>query len=284
MMSRKYIWVILMVLLSQKSKAQLFYTPWEYGVMAGGSQYFGDLNDNYGFSYVQPAGFAFVRYHMNPYISVRAQLGYTKVGYDDAFTNNPFNKKRNLSFRSNIMELSVQAEFNFFRYVTGEEGHRFTPYLTGGLGAFIFNPTTTYNGVEYHLHDLGTEGQNAGIGKKYSTVSACFPVGAGIKYWIRPGINFGVEISDRLTLTDYMDDVSTTYAGASQFAPGSPAQLLQDRSLEADAGGTAIGKAGKQRGNAATKDQYGMLQLSLSIQFRTYRCPGYLMENYYFRP
>lgn len=265
-------------------KAQSFYRGTEYGVAFGGSQYFGDLNDNYGFKYVRPAFGAFIRFHTSPYIALRLAANYTHVGYDDRLSSNVYNRTRNLSFRSDIAEVIAQAEFNFFRFATGELNSRFTPYLTGGIGAFYYDPYTTYLGVKYYLRPLGTEGQKAGYtDRQYNRVSMCFPIGAGFKYWIAPGINFGVEISNRLTLTDYMDDVSTTYVGNSLFPTDpqnpSPAAVLQDRSLEVT--NTPLGRPGKQRGNSATKDQYMMLMINLSLQLKTYRCPSWLKEGYY---
>lgn len=265
------------------SYAQTFFGAGEFGVIFGGSQYFGDLNDNYGFKYVRPAGGVFVRYHLNPYISVRGNLSYTKVGYDDKFSDNAFNKERNLNFRSDIVELSAQTEFNFFRFATGEDNSRFTPYLTGGVGIFYYNPYTTYDGRRYNLRNIGTEGQFADHPeRKYGTMSVCFPIGAGFKYWIRPGVNFGFEVADRLTLTDYIDDVSTTYVGADKFPSDpqnpNPAYILQDRSIELDPN-NPLGRAGKQRGNSASKDQYLYFVFNISFQLKTYRCPGYMKRG-----
>lgn len=277
---RRIVFLLLLSLsLANGAKAQLFYTWTEYGVMLGGAHYFGDLNDNYGFRYPQPMAGAFIRLHLNPYIAVRGSLSGTRIGYDDAWSNNAYNKKRNLSFRSDIVEAVASAEFNFFRFSTGEEKSRFTPYLTGGVGAVYFNPYTTYNGVKYNLRDLHTEGP----GHSYGSVAAVIPVGAGIKYWLRPGCNFGFEITNRFTTTDYLDDVSTTYAGANKFTPGTPAYILQDRSVELDAG-SPIGTAGKQRGNSTSKDQYIYVNFTLSFQFKTYKCPSYQTQNYDFVP
>jgi hypothetical protein len=281
---RKIFVLLLLITAIKPIQAQTFFTGTEYGVVGGGSQYFGDLNDNYGFQYVRPVVGAFTRFHLNPYIATRISIDYTHVGYDDAYSSNVFNKTRNLSFQSDIIEGVFQAEFNFFRFSTGELKSRFTPYLTGGLGVFYYNPYTTLNGVKYYLNPLGTEGQYAGVtGRTYNKLSMCFPIGAGIKYWIVPGVNFGVEITDRLTLTDYMDDVSTTYAGADKFPsdPATPsvAYQLQDRSWQVT--NEPLGRAGKQRGNSTTKDQYMMFVINLSFQLKTYRCPSWLKEGYY---
>jgi hypothetical protein len=261
------------------AKGQMFYTASEWGISVGGAQYFGDLNDNYGFHYVRPALGIFGRYHANHYISLRGTLSYTKVGYDDKYAANAFNKRRNLSFRSDIMEAAVQAEFNFSRFATGEPESRFTPYLTGGIGVFYYNPYAFYNGSKYYLRPLGTEGQNVGYNdRKYSNFSACVPIGVGFKYWLMPGFNFGLEIADRLTFTDYVDDVSTTYVGADKFPSDpknpNPAYVLQDPSIP-DASGNPIGQPDKQRGNSQTKDQYLYLIINFSFQFKTYKCPSY---------
>lgn len=271
-------------LVAGKLSAQTFYSASEYGISAGGAQYFGDLNDKYGFKFVRPAGGVFARLHLNPYISARATLSYAMVGYDDKFSDNPFNKKRNLSFRSDIFEFSVQSEFNFVRFATGEQDHRFTPYLTGGIGVFYYNPYTTLDGKRYYLRPLGTEGQNIEgyESRKYSRFSMCFPVGVGVKWWLRPGLNLGFEIADRLTLTDYLDDVSQTYVGEDKFptdplAPN-PAYYLQDRSAEV--GGDKLGRAGKQRGNSSSKDQYMYFIFNLSIQLKVYKCPTYMNAEF----
>lgn len=265
------------------ARAQTYYSGSEYGISAGGSQYFGDLNDEYGFRFIRPAAGAFVRYHLNPYISLKAGLNYTHTGYSDQYSSNPYSQKRNLSFQSDIYEGVVQAEFNFFRFSTGEIGNRWTPYLTGGIGVFYYNPYTELNGKKYYLRPLGTEGQHAGYdGRKYSKFSMCFPVGAGLKYWLRPGLNFGFEIANRLTLTDYLDDVSTTYIGAEHFPNDpqvqNPAYILQDRSLETSPA-QPLGRAGKQRGNESTKDQYLMFIFQLSFQLKVYKCPSYISSG-----
>jgi hypothetical protein len=275
--------VILFVLLiagTMKASAQEFFQSKEYGVLLGASTYFGDLNPNYGTKYIRPAGGVFMRYHFNPYIALRGAINYTKIGYDDKFTSNPFQQQRNLSFRSDILEANVMAEFNFFWFSTGDPQHRFTPYIALGVGAFYFEPYTTYNSMRYNLRPLGTEGQNNAEFKdrRYQPVSMCIPVGAGIKYWLGPGVNFSLEVVNRFTLTDYIDDVSTTYVGANNFPYNamnpSVAADLQDRSSAID--GKKLGRAGKQRGDSSTKDQYLMVQMSLSFQLKTYKCPSHL--------
>jgi len=273
------LFLLICLLPFSKGTAQSYYTSTEFGVSLGGSQYFGDLNDNYGFNTFAPAGGIYARKHLNSYISVKAVANYTRVSYDDKYNSPLYQKSRNLNFASDIYEFAVQAEFNFFSFITGSKYHRFTPFLTGGVGAFYYDPYTVYKGTKYSLQPLGTEGQYAGYAdKKYTHYSPCFPIGAGIKFWIKGGVNLTVEVADRLTLTDYMDDVSTTYAGTGKFKPNTPALYLQDRSVELDPS-KPIGIAGKQRGNNASYDQYLMAMVSISWHFLTYKCPEFMIHD-----
>lgn len=273
---RNFLIALVILLTGAEAGAQSYYTTTELGFSGGVSQYFGDLNQNYGVQTVSPAGGMYLRRRFGPYIALKAVANYTQVSYDDKFNKVPYEVERNLNFKSDVAEVAIQAEFNFFKFSTGDIYHRFTPYLTGGIGGFYYNPYTYYRGVKYFLKPLGTEGQNAGYdNRNYSNVSFCFPIGAGVKYWLRSGINLSFEIADRLTTTDYLDDVSTTYVGADKFKPVSianPSRALQDRSLEV-ASEPALGRAGKQRGNNSSFDQYLMAQFSISFHFSTYRCP-----------
>lgn len=283
-MRRVVLLFLVIVALSARSGAQSFFSGSEYGVMLGGTQYFGDLNDNYGFHYVRPAGGIFVRQYINPYLAVRGNLSFARLGYADKYSSNPYQKKRNLSFRNDIVEFALQGELNFVRFQTGDPEHRFAPYLTAGIGAFYYSPYTVYNDTKYYLRKLGTEGQNTEqySNRKYSHISACIPIGAGFKYWIKPGFNLGFEIADRLTFTDYIDDVSTTYVGDNNFANdpqlANAAFNLQDRSSEN--GGEKLGRTGKQRGNNHTNDQYLYFMVNLSFQLKVYKCPRYMNATY----
>ncbi len=258
--------------------AQTYFTSTEIGISGGGSQYFGDLNDRYGLKTISPAYGLYARKHLNQYISLRMGGYYTKVGYSDKLNLDLYQRQRNLDFTSEIIEASFQAEFNFFRFVTGDPYHRFTPFLTMGLGGFLYDPYTTYNGNKYYLRPLGTEGQNAGYeDRKYTNFSPCVPIGVGAKFWVVGGINLTLEVVDRLTFTDYLDDVSSTYVGIDKFSlkPKDPSRALQDRSVELNPN-NALGRTGKQRGNSATRDQYLMCLFSVSWHFTTYRCPNYM--------
>jgi hypothetical protein len=276
---RTHILLFTLVFFATRLGAQTYFTSVETGVSFGASQYFGDLNDSYGFKTIGPAFGLYARKHLSQYISVKLAGNYTHLAYSDKDNSSQYQKKRNLDFQTSIYEVALQAEFNFVRFVTGDPYHRFAPYLTGGVGAFFYDPYTEYQGKRYYLRSIGTEGQNAGFkDRKYSNVAVCFPIGAGVKYWIKPGLNVSFEIVDRLTTTDYIDDVSTTYVGPDKFPLTGPAKFIADKSYEIDEN-NPLGQAGKQRGNTSSFDQYLMAQVSVSWHFKTYHCPAALSDE-----
>ncbi len=263
------------ILCLQTAVAQTYFSAQEYGVSLGASQYFGDLNTNYGFKHIRPAIGVVYKQHLNPYISITGNLAGTQVGYDDAWSDNIFERTRNLNFKSYIVELAAMGEFNFFWFETGNRNRRYTPYVTLGISAFYSNPYTFLDGKRYALRSVGTEGQNTEEykGRKYSNFNLAFPIGAGIKTWIRPGLNLAFEIANRFTATDYLDDVSRTYVGGDNFGGpqiNSSSYQLQDRSINKE-----LGLKDQQRGDQISFDQFLMVQLKLTFQLKTYKCPSY---------
>jgi hypothetical protein len=91
-------------------------------------------------------------------------------------------------------------------------------------------------------------------------------------------MNIGIEAVYNFTTTDYLDDVSKTYAGINNFPTlpdGSPsvAALLQDRSYET--GKPPIGIQGRQRGYQNQNDGFLYLEIMFSMTLSSYKCPTY---------
>jgi hypothetical protein len=249
----------------------------EYGFSLGMGHYFGDLNTNSRINRPKFAGSLFFRKQLNNYIGVKISGSYTLLGYSDKYSTNPTEIQRNLSFNNNVWELSVSGDFNFFKFIPGFEEFRYTPYISLGLGVMSFDPYAYLNGEKYLLRPLNTEGQGSTIYPEktpYSPIAMSIPFGVGMKYAINERVNVFGEVVYRFTNTDYLDDVSGTYA-PDAFSPlpdGSPstAFLLQDRSYET---GTSIGLKGRQRGNSLQKDAFITVQIGMSFNLQSYRCP-----------
>jgi hypothetical protein len=251
----------------------------EFGIGLGAGHYFGDLNTRAWLNRPKVAASLFFRKNFGNYIAVRIGASFARVGYSDKYnTHNEYMYRRNLSFNTNVWELALQGDFNFFRFMPGEPGYNFTPYITLGAGVFSYDPYAYLRGEKIFLRSLGTEGQGTAAfpdRKQYSSMGISLPIGAGIKYAINERINVGFEILHRLTNTDYLDDVSTTFVDPAVFPTnpdGSPsnAQLLSDRSYEI---GEPIGLPGRQRGNSKQKDQFVTAMFFITFNLQSYKCP-----------
>jgi hypothetical protein len=252
----------------------------EFGIGIGAAHYFGDLNTRARLNRPKIAAGIFFRKNFGNYIAARIVANYAQLGYSDIYnTQNEFMLKRNLSFNTNVWELSLRGDFNFFRFLPGDPEFNFTPYVSLGIGVFSYDPYAYLQGQKYFLRPLGTEGQGSSLypdRKPYSSMAICFPVGVGIKYAFNERFNIGLEITHRFTTTDYLDDVSKTYVDPAVFPPlpdgsPSPGALLSDRSYEL---GTPIGIKGRQRGVETNKDQFITAMIYFSFNLQSYKCPS----------
>lgn len=273
--STQFICILLITLLTKQTQAQYQSNvhKGEYGIALGLAHYMGDLNPNFSVDRPKIAIGAFYQKQFNNYVGLRLSANYASVGYADKYSNNAAQKRRNLSFNSDIWELTLQGQFNFFKFEPGNKYYNnWTPYITGGVGMFTFDPFAFLQDKKFFLQPLGTEGQNSLLfpdRNPYNLFAVCFPVGAGVKFNINDKMNIGLEATYRFTTTDYLDDVSATYAGTAAFR-GATALALQDRSTEL---GPAIGVAGFQRGNSTQNDGYLFLQCMVSFNIMSYKCP-----------
>lgn len=251
----------------------------EFGFGVGAGHYFGDLNTKARINRAKFAATAFFRKNFGNYIAARVGVSFAQLGYSDIYnTHNEYMLRRNLSFNSKVWELTLQGDFNFFRFMPGEPGLNFTPYITLGAGVFSYDPYAYLRGEKVFLRPLGTEGQGSSLytdRKQYSSMAISIPFGGGVKYSLNERVNIAFEVLHRFTNTDYLDDVSKTYVDPSIFPAnpdGSPsnALLLSDRSYEV---GTPIGKPDFQRGFSKQKDQFLTAMFHVTFNLQSYKCP-----------
>lgn len=90
-------------------------------------------------------------------------------------------------FKSNLAELGLQIDYNFFDFKRDEEtDFNWTPYFTSGIAAFYANPT--YNNLEPR-----------------SFFSLAIPYGVGVKWKLNRKIMFRLEGVARKTFTERLD-------------------------------------------------------------------------------
>lgn len=277
---RAGIFILLLLFSGFRSLAQGI----EFGILLGASNYWGDLSNNtIMLSQTHPSAGILGRYNVTPAFSVKGYFGYGRISGADSLGSSPYRKARNLSFYSDLYEFSIQGEINLVRNTPGTR--KLIPYIFGGIGVFNFNPKTVYHDTVYELQPLGTEGQGTTLYNdrtKYALTTICVPIGVGFKKRVGRSISVGIELGARFTFTNYLDDVSGTYADARIVggSNGAIAQKLSDRSGEKNPPEYGnIFREGDPRGYKAFKisDMYFMGGLSVTYIFRNQgmKCPKF---------
>jgi len=260
----------------------------EVGFKLGGSNYLGEMGGkedtrrdfllDMKLSQTRWSAAGFVRYRINPQFSLNAGLGYVRIQGADSLSLNRGRVSRNLHFRNDIFDLYVRGEFVFFS--ENDVGNRgryrmdFRAFVFGGIAGFYHNPKTSLNGDWIKLRPLNTEGP----GKTYGPISFAIPLGFGFHFTYKRRHRFGLESTWNWTFTDYIDDVSTTYAN--------PANLNSDQSVilanrNPELGDIEAGSydsdsyahpdnylPGEKRGDPTHDDTYMTVQLTYSYVLR----------------
>ena len=243
---------------------------WEVGVLGGVANYFGDLNTSFNVAHPGASGIVVARYNFNNRVSLRGSATTALIKGDDAWSNNAFEKRRNLSFRTTINEASLMGEFNFLPYTHGSNTEYFTPYLLAGANVFSYNPQAKYNNEWIELRNLGTEGQF--INNEYGTAAMGIIYGGGVKIDLTEKWSLNLEIAGRKIFTDYIDDVSGNYPDKNDVKRlhGNIAADMVDRSVE-----PYIGVEGRQRGNGKNNDAYATMSVGIVFYFGELECPSF---------
>lgn len=242
----------------------------EIGLMAGVSNYYGDLQDEvFPSSGYKPMGGILYKYFANPHVGIRAGVAYTQIGAADSLSTIPVKRSRNLSFATSLLEGHAALELNMLPI----DIHRVkvTPYVFGGISVFYYNPhTTNPNGDKVYLRPLSTEGQGLSQypdRKEYSLVNVAFPVGGGLKFFIGKTLMVTTEIGFRYCATDYLDDVSKSYVQLDTLASfkGAQAADLSFRGDEVPGWDGNYPQYKFQRGDSKANDWYWFGGVNVAI-------------------
>lgn len=266
----------------------------EVGLNFGPTFFLGDLGGHrgYGTTFVKDLNLpltklmkgAYVSVQPNEWLGFRLAAQYTYLaGQDKIITTDgrpeSFRKGRNLDFRSDVWEAYTAVDFFPLMYLKRyDEDYqpKLRPYIFGGVGLFHFNPQgslTDQNGntTWHYLQPLHTEGQGFAeypTRKDYKLTQVNIPMGGGLKYLLYDNVNLSIELLYRKTFTDYIDDVSTTYADPDLFnkhlsvADANIALQIHDKV----SGRLTRTDPGLQRGNPKNNDAYFSLLFKLGIR------------------
>jgi len=248
---------------------------YEIGIFGGGSYYVGDINPNKHFAMTKLAVGGVIRYNFDNHWTARVNVFQGTLTADDAVIKH--HPERNLHFKTSLTEIGTILELNFFPYQTGTRNN-FTPFIFGGAAFFKFNPKAEFENEWYNLQPLGTEGQGTTAypdKKPYRLGAIGLPFGVGIKYSFKKNISISAEWGIRKTLTDYIDDVSTSYADPDILAAENTyiAAAIADRRINEN---DNLQFYEQQRGDHTNNDWYSFFGITVSMQFSVYKdkCHG----------
>lgn len=230
--------------------AQLPY-PWEIGGGIGVGAYQGDLHTtktNLQFYTVNPSISAHLRRNVSNNFAARAGLLYTRLSADDNDFDDPeYHRIRGISFKTSLVELSLNGElypFGLYKKSGGDAGglsntrRMVAPYATIGIGGAYYNAKVDWNDANGNEAINATAAQ---VDKDYpKKFSLSIPFGAGIRFTVNDELTLGLEGAVRYTPTDYLDGFSVagnpeandwfyTAQIVASYAFGVPAQPSRDR-------------------------------------------------------
>ena len=277
---------------------------WEAGFNVGPSFFLGDLGGNAGKGtrFLKDVNLqltnimkgVFITAYPSDWLGVRFAAQSGTLEGDDAIINTKgvdelWRKQRNLDFRTNITEAYIGLEIfpSMLIPVLRDNVSRLRPYAIIGVGAFKFNPQGSLtdasgNKTWYYLHPLMIEGQGMKEypqSKPYSLTQINIPIGGGLKYFLSDRVNVSVEILDRLTKTDYIDDVSKNYIDQNLYAnylsaaDAAIARQISDKVYGIVTPGVTRYAPGTQRGNPKQNDTYFSLLAKFGVRL------GAIYEN-----
>ena len=256
---------------------------WEVGVFTGASNYNGDFSER-GIK-MNETHFAYggiMRFNMNRHLTIKGNIIKGMISGSDENAKKYYHRQwtRNLSFRSTVLDIGIQPEFNILGYRTNHFTYKSSPYIFAGVSLLRFNPQAYYNEKWTNLQPLGTEGQFLNVPeyqeRRYKLTQIVIPIGLGWKYSIGRNLNLGCEFSARKTFTDYLDDVSTNYVDLRDllYRNGQIAVKLSNRTGEVN--DELIEKTmDDSRGSPDAKDWYYFAGITLTYSLLPRGCLGY---------
>jgi hypothetical protein len=238
-----------------------------FSTFFGASGYKGDLQPNtLSLLQAKPVGGIGFNYEITSRIFAKLEFDLARVNGDDKY--NVKNRKRNLSFKSDVYEFSLMAEYNLFDLYD----YKVTPYFFAGIAVFKFSPYYELpNGIRQYLQDYTTEGQGFYLGRtKYKLTEWSIPFGAGLQWSLSKNIRLALSVGIRKTNTDYLDDVSTNYIDPTLYALNGFTGTKLENALflnNRETNGQKTAPGGK-RGSPVNNDAYFSFNIKLGVNLR----------------
>jgi hypothetical protein len=205
MLKQFYIFCLLigMTHLVQAQHLQMIENIGEIGWFTGQASYRGDIAPDK-FLFNKSSG-GFYKKLYNDYAGFRLNYEKIQLGAHDSVSGNSYSKNRSYFFSNQFHDVSMMGEFYFNRYLPGNKGYRFTPYLSIGIG-YLFASNPTKNGIDTSLKALSSLKIDSLVFSSSPVNGFLYlPVQIGFKYNITKRFNLFAEIMYRFVSSDELD-------------------------------------------------------------------------------
>jgi len=162
----------------------------DVGVFVGAGTYFGDMTKIDFQKSINPAYGGFVRFNFNPRYALRFNVINGTIGAQGEYDYQPQNPNPNdlsWNFKKNVLDISLNFEWNYLKYIVGDKETHWSTFIFGGVGMQTF---------KYSI--AGIDG---------SEIAPTIPFGLGVKYNLSKRWGIGIEGGLRKSFSDKLDNL-----------------------------------------------------------------------------
>lgn len=201
----RYLRILVLGLLPFMAQSQI---DMEVGVMAGASNYFGELTEDFTNLQETHPGFGIMgRLVFHPIISLESHVLLSRISGNDRYNKTYY--VRNLSFSGDLTEMALSLELNLIapsKISRGRmiRGQKVVPYFFGGIAYTMFAANVNSNDAnQNYIREPFPEAND-------EATFVSLPGGAGFKFYFAKSNQVRVDLHGglRYVLSDYFDGVS----------------------------------------------------------------------------
>lgn len=264
----------------------------EIGIKLGGNSLVGDIGRT---NYILQKPFthsfsehgvpvyvgAMYRLNFNPHQTLRFDLGYGSIQFDDAYAKETYRRQRGLRGINSGVEVNALFEYNFYP-VNNEQKAMLSPYIFGGIGGVFysvrritfandFNRDASGNAVAPTVADDFTTTPERTYANK---LTLAVPFGVGLKYKFNYNWALSGELMFKPTFSDGIDystinnsDVRLTYNRDITNSNTNRSLLQEDPYIAVARERADTYVSENTYGNTNSKDWINSVTLSLTYSF-----------------
>lgn len=162
----------------------------DIGVFGGAGTYLGDMTKVDFQKSINPAYGGFVRFNFNPRYALRFNVINGTIGAEGEFDYQPLNPDPTdilWNFNKNVLDISLNFEWNYLKYIVGDKETHWSTFISGGVGIQTYK--YTIDGID------GSE------------IAPTIPFGLGVKYNLSRRWGIGLEGGMRKSFSDKLDNL-----------------------------------------------------------------------------